>query len=434
MARARRFWLKTDDGWKLRLVYNEIAMPWDWPVEVNYLEAKAFCNWKAAKTGKPIRLPMEEEWYILYQNAQLPDQPYWEKAPGNLNLEHFQSPVPVNTFAFGPFYDIIGNVWQWTETPITGFNGFKVHPLYDDFSTPTFDHKHNLIKGGSWISTGNEATQHSRYAFRRHFYQHAGFRYIESNQPVIVQQNIYETDAEVVRHCEAHYGNNPFSESNFRVEIARYCAELMKGKNTGKALDLGCKVGRSTFELARVFDHVTGLDFTARNIKVATSIKEEGIAVYAFPDEGELVHFREINETALGFDLLSPKVEFWQADASNLKAQFTGYDLILLNDMIDETYDPVGLLSKIHKRLNPGGILVVASAFNWNEEQIRQRKTLGGIRVDGEPVRSIEALFDFLKTSFKPIESSISLLSSLPYNLRKTEIKRIEVFSFEKNK
>jgi hypothetical protein len=32
----------------------------------------------------------------------------------------------------------------------------------------------------SWISTGNEAIKHSRYAFRRHFFQHAGFRYIEA--------------------------------------------------------------------------------------------------------------------------------------------------------------------------------------------------------------------------------------------------------------
>lgn len=36
------------------------------------------------------------------------------------------------------FYDVIGNVWQWTETPIDGLPGFEVHPLYDDFSTPTF--------------------------------------------------------------------------------------------------------------------------------------------------------------------------------------------------------------------------------------------------------------------------------------------------------
>ena len=67
-------------------------------------------------------------------------------------------------------------MWQWTETPIDEFDGFRVHPVYDDFSVPTFDTRHNIIKGGSWISCGNEATFHARYAFRRHFFQHAGFR------------------------------------------------------------------------------------------------------------------------------------------------------------------------------------------------------------------------------------------------------------------
>jgi formylglycine-generating enzyme required for sulfatase activity len=57
----------------------------------------------------------------------------------------------------GEFCDVIGNVWQWTRTPIMPFKGFEVHPLYDDFSVPTFDGRHNLIKGGSWIATGNEA-------------------------------------------------------------------------------------------------------------------------------------------------------------------------------------------------------------------------------------------------------------------------------------
>jgi formylglycine-generating enzyme required for sulfatase activity len=126
----------------------------------------------------------------------LSDLPEWEMAPGNIGLEHFTSPCPVDLFKQGDFYDVIGNVWQWTETPITGFPGFKVHPTYDDFATPTFDGKHNLIKGGSWISTGNEATVHARYAFRRHFYQHAGFRYIESDAPLKIQTADYVTDSD----------------------------------------------------------------------------------------------------------------------------------------------------------------------------------------------------------------------------------------------
>ena len=214
------FWKREGNDWKLRLVFNEIPMPWNWPVEVNHLEAKAFCNWKSEQTGLPIRLPSEDEWYLLYKNAKISDQPFWKQAPGNINMEHYQSPCPVDRFQFDEFYDLIGNVWQWTETPINGFEGFKIHPIYDDFSTPTFDTRHNLIKGGSWISTGNEATGNARYAFRRHFYQHAGFRYVESANEVEIPQDIYETDPEVIRNCEAQYGSDFLGVKNYYKQIA----------------------------------------------------------------------------------------------------------------------------------------------------------------------------------------------------------------------
>ena len=121
----------------------------------------------------------------------------------------------MNRFPFGEFFNVIGNVWQWTETPITGFDDFQVHPYYDDFSTPTFDTQHNLIKGGSWISTGNEATRDCRYAFRRHFFQHAGLRYVQSEQPLAMPEAMYETDSAVSQYCEAHYGKTYFDVPNF---------------------------------------------------------------------------------------------------------------------------------------------------------------------------------------------------------------------------
>ena len=158
-----------------------IDLPLDWPSEINYLEAKAFCNWKSAKTGRHFRMPTEAEWHLLRQPLDT-DQPYWDQAPGNINLEGDMSACPVNRHKFyDGFYDIIGNVWQWTETPVDGYDGYEVHPVYDDFSTPTFDGKHNLFKGGCWISTGNYSIKDSRYAFRRHFFQHSGLRYVEAD-------------------------------------------------------------------------------------------------------------------------------------------------------------------------------------------------------------------------------------------------------------
>lgn len=420
-----RFWRKTESGWNLRLVFNEIEMPWNWPVEVNYLEAKAFCNWKAAQTGTPIRLPMEEEWQLLYNQSQIPDQPYWKMAPGNINMEHFQSPAPVNTFAFGAFFNVIGNVWQWTETPINGFKNFKIHPYYDDFSTPTFDLQHNLIKGGSWISTGNEATAHARYAFRRHFYQHAGFRYVESSQQVIVNADVYETDIEVTRNCEAHYGKPLFGTLNYNEQLACFCIGLLGKKPAKRALDLGCQVGRTTWELARHFDHVTGLDFTARNIRVGTRLQADGSAKYQFQYEGELVAFNEIQLKELGLEGLSDKVAFWQADASNLKPIFSNYDLIVLNDLIDRTTNPRKLLSTIHGRLNSNGTLVIASAYNFAESASPEVR-IGGYREDGEPVTAFDDLKRLLSERFQLLKTS-ELIRVLPQSQRVAQLQNMHI-------
>ena len=123
------FWSKTGENWMLRTMASEIPMPWSWPVEVNYLEAKAFCNWQAARTGNAIRLPTEDEWHRLYDLCRLPDQTDWDhQVPGNINLAYWSSPCPVDRFENNDFFDVIGNVWQWTETPIYPFHGFAVHP------------------------------------------------------------------------------------------------------------------------------------------------------------------------------------------------------------------------------------------------------------------------------------------------------------------
>ena len=43
------------------------------------------------------------------------------------------------------FHDVFGNVWEWTEDHFNGLEKFDTHFLYDDFSTPCFDGKHNVI-------------------------------------------------------------------------------------------------------------------------------------------------------------------------------------------------------------------------------------------------------------------------------------------------
>ncbi len=398
------FWVKDGSTYRLRTMVQEIPMPWDWPAEVNYLEAKAFCNWKARECGLPIRLPTEDEWYRLHDLHEISDQPYWEHAPGNINLEYWASSCPVNHFPFGDFFDLVGNVWQWTETPISGFSGFEVHPWYDDFSTPTFDTQHNLIKGGSWISTGNEATRDSRYAFRRHFFQHAGFRYVAAEQELETIEAMYETDDSVAQYCDAHFGPDKFDVPNFPAQLVKMSLQAMAGRPKERALDLGCAVGRASFELAKHFDYVAGIDFSARFIRIAHQLQEKGITHYQLPEEGEIVSFHEVRLSDLELADHSGNIEFSQGDAHNLKPQFTDYDLVIAANLLDRLYDPAQFLSNIHLRMRPGGLLVIASPYMWLEAFTKKEHWIGGIRIAGEPFSTLDGLKKELGSHFRLID------------------------------
>jgi putative 4-mercaptohistidine N1-methyltranferase len=397
----------------------EVEMQWNWPVEVNYLEDKAFCNWKSAQVGKKLRMPTEAEYYRLYDSVQIPDQPEWEQAPGNINLEHYASPCPVDQFESDGFYDVVGNVWQWTEMPISGLDGFEVHPFYDDFSTPTFDAKHNLIKGGSWISTGNLAIRDSRYAFRRHFFQHAGFRYIESEEEVEIKSDYYETDELVSQYCEFQYGQKYFGVENYALSCIGLIKSYIKDIKRSNALDLGCATGRMTFELAKYFDQVTGLDFSARFIRIGTQLKESGKLNYIRQEEGQLSSYQEFKLSDFALDQCRDKVEFYQADACNLKTLYSGYDLVFAGNLLDRLYDPKKFLKEIANRINKDGLLVLTSPYTWLEEFTEVENWIGGFRKDGEPYSTLQGLKDTLSDQFEMLGEP----KDVPFVIRETSRK-----------
>ena len=384
------------------LMTEEVSMPWDWPVEVNCLEAKAFCRWKARESGEPIRLPSEDEWYRLYDHAGVQEVSE-EAASANVQLDHFASSCPVTRFAHGDFFDVVGNVWQWTQTPIYPFDGFQVHPLYDDFTTPTFDNQHNLIKGGSWASCGNETLRSARYTFRRHFFQHAGFRYVSSDAPVIEPNAYYESDRQMSEYAEFHYGDSYFNVPNFPKAMAELAIAAMAGRPARTALDLGCASGRASFELARHFQQVTGIDFSARFVGQGAEMAEQGVLRYTLTDEGELVSYKASNLADLGLESCASKVQFYQGDACSLKPQFSGYDLVLAVNLIDRLYNPASFLQTVHERINLGGVLVLASPYTWLEEHTPREQWVGGFKKDGENYTTLDGLQDMLGKHFRRV-------------------------------
>jgi 5-histidylcysteine sulfoxide synthase len=171
-----KFWIKTGSKFLYRAMFDHLEMPLDFPVEVNAHEAWAYCNWK----NDGSRLLSEAEFlHIARENTDESDDSLFTQNQYNLDFE-YGSPTPVGFMKQGTtasgFNDIYGNVWDWLKDDFYPLNGYKVHPIYADFSEPYMDAEHSMMAGGAWATTGTGASKYYRLWFRRHFYQHAGFR------------------------------------------------------------------------------------------------------------------------------------------------------------------------------------------------------------------------------------------------------------------
>jgi 5-histidylcysteine sulfoxide synthase len=178
-----KFWIADHGSYKYRAMFDEIEMPFDFPVEVNHYEAIAYCRWKGDRT----RLMSEAEWHLATYGSSAQTQNLLPQADLNptLNLDlnlnlKFGSPNSVGYLdqakSNSGLYDLRGNVWEWLSDNLTPFSGYQPHYLYESYSASYFDVKHNMMIGGSWITSGTEACKYYRNWFRPNFYQHTGFR------------------------------------------------------------------------------------------------------------------------------------------------------------------------------------------------------------------------------------------------------------------
>jgi formylglycine-generating enzyme required for sulfatase activity len=139
---------------------------------INWHDAKAFIQWLATQTGKPYRLPSEAEWEyaaragtrtVRYWGdnpdkacdyANVMDQTSKTEVPGVYWESHncadgHRFTAPVGSFkpnAFGLF-DMIGNVWEWTEDC---WNPSYANAPADGSAWTTGMCQWRVLRGGSW--------------------------------------------------------------------------------------------------------------------------------------------------------------------------------------------------------------------------------------------------------------------------------------------
>ena len=143
------YWIHHDDEYfikdnnKIRkLIHNLPAC------HISWYEADAIARWMGG------RLPTESEWEYMSTNYGKTIYPWGNKMKKQIgNLNYSGNICDVSLYPEGDNYDgvrqLIGNVWEWCSDPLYPYDGFKIDPIYREFSYPFFGFK-KILRGGCW--------------------------------------------------------------------------------------------------------------------------------------------------------------------------------------------------------------------------------------------------------------------------------------------
>lgn len=231
----------------------------------------------------------------------------------------------------------------------------------------------------------------------------------------------YTSDRGLSEYLLFHYGKpeeilpwpgGPRDALDYPVRSVRELLdpERLQKDRTTRALDLGCAVGRSSFELARVAAEVVGIDASPVFIEAAETLRASGSMPYAFAVEGNLSRSATAEVPA---DIDRTRVRFRVGDAMDPPGDLGAFDVVHLANLIDRLPEPTRCLDHLPDLVRPGGQLLLLSPCTWLEDYTPENHWLGGRIVDGEPVTTLDGLHRRLDPHF-----TLDLTRDLPFLLR----------------
>jgi iron(II)-dependent oxidoreductase len=179
---APKYWEAVDGGWVSRFMDRTGPVDPLHPVcHVSYHEAEAFARF----AGK--RLPSEIEWEAAasWEPETGTKRTFpWGEQPASKDLANIDQltfgTAPVGSYSrnVSPIgcYGMIGDVWEWTTSPLSPYPGFESFP-YREYSEVFFGPEYQVLRGGSWATRPGAIRNTFRnwdYPIRRQIF--SGFR------------------------------------------------------------------------------------------------------------------------------------------------------------------------------------------------------------------------------------------------------------------
>jgi putative 4-mercaptohistidine N1-methyltranferase len=230
-------------------------------------------------------------------------------------------------------------------------------------------------------------------------------------------ENYYDGDRALSEYLLFHYGGHEnripgdlADALQFPIRCVSACLDAARLPAQARALDLGCAVGRSSFELARHCAQVLGIDFSASFVNAATRLRDNGSFDFNYVEEGELTR---PHRAVVPPDIDRKRVNFERGDAVNPRSGLGRFDVLLLANLIDRVDNPAKCLAQLPGLLKPGGQLIITSPYTWLAEYTPRENWLGGFMRDGQTVHTLDTLKKILAPHFE-----LSRRQDLPFVIR----------------
>lgn len=225
-------------------------------------------------------------------------------------------------------------------------------------------------------------------------------------------ENPYESERVLAEYLYFHYPPDDAGPLPIPVGAVgfprRVVAELLDAtQGADRALDVGCAVGRSAFELARFAREVIGVDFSSSFIAAADELKRHGELECQVPVEGRTTS-THVARVPAGID--RSRVSFEVGDAMALRGDMGSFDVVVAANLICRLPEPRKFLDRLPDLVIPGGQLVLATPFSWLEEYTPVENWLGGTRAQPS---GFETLREILGPSFE-----LEQTTDLPFLIR----------------
>ena len=204
-----------------------------------------------------------------------------------------------------------------------------------------------------------------------------------------------------------HWGEfdpDPWPGSGAVVRLLSEVLSLTPPPEGGLVVDLGCSIGRSSFELAaRTGGLVLGVDLNLSMLRLAARVLRTGRVVYPRRRVG-IVYDRRDHAVPTP---AAEQVDFWACDAAALPFRHGSIGMAVSLNVLDCLADPYRHLQSLGAMLRPGGLGYLATPYDWSPQATQLGGWIGGHSQrgddEGDPVRRMRALLTRARTGLEVV-------------------------------